>query len=945
MIQWNEVRSNAINFSRKYESTNDEKAESQTFWNDFFAVFGIQRKVVATFERRVESIKKTKHFIDLFWPGMLLIEHKSRGKSLEKAESQAFEYIEDLIREGQGETVPRYVIVSDFEHIRLFDLQPDDQLQLDGFDLPKNIICLNFKLCDLHKNMHAFAFLRGDKQVKIRPDDPVNFKAVQKMTALYDALLEGNYPKEDLGRLLVRILFCLFAEDTSIFSPLVFQSYIETTKSDGSDLGVRLQKFFEVLNTPKEKRGTRLSEELADLPYVNGGIFSGAIASADFNDSMRSALLKSCSFNWSNISPAIFGSLFQGIMEPKERRQLGAHYTSESNILKLIHPLFLDELRTEFKKCKETSSTQRQVMLRRFHDKLEAFTFLDPACGCGNFLVITYRELRLLEIEVLKELSTYDKVSGTYLNFNADEWSQLFRVNVSQFYGIEIEAWPARIAETALWLTDHLMNLIVSREFGFQYDRLPIKFSPHILCANALTTDWTTLLPSEKCSYVLGNPPFLGGKMQSLEQKKDFQIVCGHIKNFGLLDFVCAWYVLAAKYIRNYPVHCAFVSTNSISQGEQVSVLWNYLLGEGMKIDFAHRTFLWQSEATGKAHVHVVIIGFSKPDGISKKKQLFDYHDIKGDPTIIPVDNISPYLIPGDDIIISSRSTPLCDIPEILFGNQPIDDGNFLMTMEEKNSFIEKEPLAEKFIRPYIGAREFINGYTRFCLWLVDIAPCDLKNMPHVMKRIEKVKVFRLNSVAKSTQRLGKTPSRFNLISHKEVDYLIIPSVSSERRDYIPMGFVNRKIIASNLTLIIPGAEMWHFGILTSQMHMAWVRTVGGRLKSDYRYSNKIVYNNFPWPEMTLEQKNKISELAQSVLNARQPYLEAGSTYAHLYDPLTMPPDLLKAHQQLDKAVDKLYHSKGFNSDAQRVSALFIRYQDLKTPLMGSLIKKTRKRK
>ncbi len=625
---------------------------------------------------------------------------------------------------------------------------------------------------------------------------------------------------------------------TALFEREAFRLYLENrTAPDGSDLGPRLAQLFAVLNTPVERRQKNLDEELQAFPYVNGELFAEQLGFAEFNRDMRNALLACTRFDWSRISPAIFGSLFQSVMEPKARRQIGGHYTSERDILKVIRSLFLDQLRAEFDARKADRSTGRAKRLEEFHAQLCRLKFLDPACGCGNFLVITYRELRALELEILQALF------GQQRELTLADVNRLSQVDVDQFYGIELGEWPARIAEVALWLMDHQMNLRVSEAFGQLYQRLPLKKSPHIHCANALRLDWKQVLPPEQCSYVLGNPPFIGAKFQTDEQRADMDAVAGDIENSGLLDYVTGWYFKAAEYVKGTRIVVGLVSTNSITQGEQVGVLWNPLFQKfGVTIHFAHRTFTWQSEARGKAHVHVVIIGFANFE--TTNKRVYDYEGEKV--SVASARNISPYLIEGSNMAVTNRTNPICQVPEISFGNQPIDGGHLLLDPESKAALLAKEPGSTRFIRPFLGADEFINGQERWCLWLKDVLPSELRSMPEVMRRVESVRDFRLSSKRPATRDLAKTPSRFAFISHEERNYLLIPSVSSERRNYIPMGFLSHQTIASNLCLIVPGAMIFHFGVLTSTMHMAWVRQVCGRLESRYRYSAGLVYNNYP---------------------------------------------------------------------------------------------------
>jgi hypothetical protein len=927
-ISWNEIRHNAIKFSREWAGVKSESAEKQTFWNEFFQVFGIKRRVVASFEEAVKKISGDYGRIDLFWPGVLLVEHKSFGEDLRKAETQAFQYIRDLANDpSRRDEIPRYIIVSDFARIALHDLEPEEQRDLPLFD-KKRGVTHEFPLAEFHRHVQHFAFIPGYKQHTLQEEDPVNIEAVEIMGNLHDALEAGGYKGHDLERFLVRILFCLFAEDTGIFERESFHLFIENrTAPDGSDLGQCLARLFEVLNTSPEKRQKNLDETLAAFPYVNGDLFNEHLGFADFNRDMRNALLACTRKDWSRISPAIFGSLFQAVMEPKERRQVGGHYTSEPNILKVVRSLFLDELRAEFEGIKADRSTRRRGRLEEFHAKFCRLRFFDPACGCGNFLVITYRELRQLELEVLKELF------GKQTEFTLAEINKLSQVDVDQFYGIEIGEWPARIAEVALWLMDHQMNLKVSEAFGQLYQRLPLKKSPHIHCGNALRLDWKTILPPEKCSYVLGNPPFVGKHYQNKDQRADMVQVFSNFKNIGDIDYVVSWFYRAAEYIQGTRIQVGLVATNSITQGEQVPLVWGLLFDRfKIKIHFAHRTFAWESEARGKAHVHVVIIGFGAFD--TPNKRIYDYESEKA--TVVPASNISPYLTPGPDLFVTKRSKPLCDLPEMRCGNKPTDDGNLILTDQEKAELIKAEPGAAKFLRRFTGSEEFINGNMRWCLWLVNVSPAELRDLPKVMERVQRVKEFREKSTAEPTKKAAKTPALFFYISQPTAKFIAIPEVSSETRQYIPIGFLSPQIVVSNKIYVVPSSSTFHFGVLSSAMHMAWVKQIAGRLESRFQYSGSMVYNNFPWPDATAEQRERVEEKARAVLAAREPHLPPRGlgTLADLYDPLAMPPGLLKAHAELDRAVEKCYRSEPFHSDRERVEFLFSLYEKLTAPLL-----------
>lgn len=892
-LSWNEIKNRAYNFSKEWADTSNEDAEAKPFLVAFFNVFGISRKRVSTFEHRVKKLDEKDGYIDLLWKGTILVEMKSRGKNLDRAYTQAIDYTHGLLQHE----LPKYILVCDFEHFRLYDLEEDK--------------IIHFQLHELVQNVQHFAYLLGYQKKIYKEQDPANIKAAELMGKFHDRLEEIGYIGHPLEVYLVRILFLLFAEDTTIFNKQQFQEYIEQrTHVDGSDLASKLQELFQVLNTPAALRFKNLDEQLADFPYVNGKLFEEILPTASFDAKMRQALLDCCYIDWSKISPAIFGSMFQSVMNPKERRNLGAHYTSETNILKLIKPLFLDELWAEFENIKTNKNK-----LAEFHRRLSTLRFLDPACGCGNFLVITYRELRLLELAILRAMNQ----SGQMVLDVRD----IILLDVDMVYGIEYEEFPARIAEVAMWLIDHQMNMIISHEFGQYFVRLPLKKAAKIVHADALETDWESVVSKNELSYILGNPPFIGSRIMTKIQKENLIKVFGNSKKIGDLDYVTAWYIKSAIYIQKTKIKVAFVSTNSIVQGLQTSLLWGQMLHTyNVKIHFAHRTFKWNNEAKGNAAVYCVIIGFANFD--THNKTIFEYENIKGQAHEIKAKNINPYLIDAKDILVERRQKPISNIPQMCFGNMPADGGELLFNNEAKNEFLAKEPNAEKYFRKYIGAEEFINNKDRWCLWLQDIDPTELKSLKMVLERVHKVKVIREKS---SRPHLAQIPHLFAQITQpKDVDYIVVPSVSSERRRYIPIGFEQSNVVSSNLNLIVPNGTLYHFGILTSEMHMSWVKTVCGRLESRFRYSKDIVYNNYPWPDKpTDKQVQNIEQKAQLVLDAR--LLFPHSSLADLYDPLTMPPALVKAHHDLDKAVDQAYRPQPFLTEAKRMEFLFELYE------------------
>lgn len=892
-LSWNEIKDRAVKFSKEWKDTTNEEADAKPFLDAFFDVFGITRKKIGTFEHRVKKLSDADGYIDLLWKGTILVEMKSRGKNLDKAFQQAIDYTHGL---KQNE-LPKYVLVCDFHIFRLYDTEEQTTL--------------SFTLDELVLNVQSFGYLLGYQKKTYKEQDPANIKAAELMGKLHDRLEEIGYEGHPLEVYLVRILFCLFAEDTTIFDKQQFQDYIEhRTAEDGSDLASKIQELFQVLNTAKDKRFKNLDEQLNDFPYVNGKLFEEILPMASFDSKMRQALLDCCYIDWSKISPAIFGSMFQSVMNPKERRNLGAHYTSESNILKLIKPLFLDGLWAEFESIKGNKNK-----LPEFHKKISQLKFLDPACGCGNFLVITYRELRLLELEILR--AQYKKQYVT-------EIESIIWLNVDMMYGIEYEEFPARIAEVAMWLIDHQMNMQISNEFGQYFARLPLKKSAKIVHGDALEVNWEEVVAKNQLSYIIGNPPFIGSKIMSQFQRDQIVKEFENIQGCGVLDYVTGWYLKAAKYIQNTKIKVAFVSTNSIVQGEQTSILWGQMLIKyGIKIHFAHRTFKWSNEAKGNAAVYCVIVGFANYDSINKR--IFEYEDIKGEAHELKVKNINPYLVDAKDILIEKKSNPVCNVPKMSFGNMPLDGGHLLLSDDEKIDLMRKEPKAEKFVYPLISAQEFLNGQKRWCLWLLDAEPNELKQLPEVLKRIELVKQFRLNSIAPSTQKFSLTPSLFRDKNQPE-SYILIPSTTSENRKYIPMGFFGKYDIANNSCHTVPNGNLFHFGVLMSTMHMAWVKTTCGRLESRFRYSKDIVYNNYPWPENPSEKQIKIiEEKAQNVLDVRASF--PNSSLADLYNPLTMPPALVKAHNELDKAVDAAYSKQAFSSEAKRMEFLFELYE------------------
>ncbi len=905
-ISWNEIKTRAYRFVNEWKDTEREEADAKPFLIEFLDVFGVTRKRVARFEHRVKKRTDASGYIDMLWPGMMLVEMKSRGQNLDKAYKQATEYIQGL----KEHELPALVLICDFETFHLYD---EDGVQHV------------FTLRDLVKNLHLFSSIAGYEKRDFKDQDPVNIRAAELMGKLHDQLKAMGYEGHQLEVYLVRLLFILFADDTNIFNRGIFLEYLmDRTAEDGSDLAYHLDAIFSVLNKPEDKRLKNTDEQLNQFPYVNGKLFQERLEMAAFDREMRTVLLQCCALDWSQISPAIFGSLFQSVMDEKARRNLGAHYTSERNILKVIRPLFMDELNSEF-----VADGDNRTKLLKLHDKISKLRFLDPACGCGNFLVIAYRELRLLELEIVKKLLKGQTVTNI---------AHYFLVDVDQFYGIEYEEFPSQIAQVAMWLIDHQMNMIASDAFGEYMPRIPLRKSAVIKHGNALRTDWQSLIvpgsqdkEPPRFHYIMGNPPFIGHQWRNEQQMEDMDVVFKGVNRAGRLDYVASWYLLAARYLDTYnevqssvPTQVAFVSTNSICQGEQVSVLWGTLFSVyKIKILFAHRTFKWGNEARGNAAVHVVIVGFSNYD--KAPKRIYEYDDIKGDSHEVIAKNINPYLVEGADIFIQSRGKPLHQYPEMFKGSQPTDGGNLVLAEEEKKQLVRAEPDAGKWIRPYLGAEEFINNTKRYCLWLKGIDPKELRSLKLVQERVRAVAAARLKSPTPSVKEFAKYPTLFTQDRQPNTNYLVVPEVSSENRMYIPIGFLKPEVVCSNKLQIIPGASPYMFGVLHSLMHMVWVRYVGGRLKSDFSYSPSV-YNNFPWPVAPTEkQVSAVEDAAKGVLTVRASF--KGSSLADLYARGSMPPELVAAHKKLDKAVDLCYRSNAFTNETKRIEFLFDLYE------------------
>lgn len=900
---WNDIRKRATAFASEWASATDERAQAQLFWVEFFEIFSIDFKRVAQFEahaRRVTTGNRGR--IDVFWPRVLLCEHKSAGKDLAQAEHQALDYLDSIDASEQ----PKAIITSDFANIRLLDLEAGGE-------------AITIKTTDLAKEVERFGFIIGYKRPRFQNEDEANIQAARLMGKLYEELSKDGYEGHEASILLTRLLFLLFGDDTGMWQRGLFSEFVaERTNADGSDLGPQLSLLFQELDKPETKRSQALDEYLKRFPYVNGGLFKERLDIPSFDRHMRDQLLEACGFDWGNISPAIFGSLFQTIKTKESRRELGEHYTPEKFILRTIGPLFLDELMEQIESNKSSAKE-----LQKIREKLRGNNYLDPACGCGNFLIVAYKHLRKAELKILIYLNQLTE-SGTQLTTDP---TLGLAVSLSQFSGIEIEEWPARIAETAMFLADHQANLELAQTFGETPDRLPISSQAKIVIANALRQDWTDICRVGDQTFIFGNPPFGGARLINDQQREDIEYIWGDTKSSGNLDYVACWHYIASKLMSNCNARTALVSTNSLAQGEQPQVIWGKLGLFNMKIDFAHQTFSWASEAPGKAAVHCVVIGFSR-QSVKREKWLFTYSSNQSEPVGHRVPNINGYLVEGPDVLVSNRRQPLqAGIQRMTYGSMPIDDGHLSdISDDEAIEIRANDPIAAKYLMRLIGAKELINGQIRWCLWLKNADPTDLKNSFEIRKRIELVRRFRLESKRDATRKLANTPHLFAFDSQPTTAYLAIPRVSSENRRYVPIALVEPDVIASDALQTIDNATPYTFGILTSSTFMAWNSAVSGRLKSDFRISGEITYNNFPWP--TRERATTdIEDCSKEVLAIRNQFLDL--TLATLYDRLSMPKALNDAHLKLDHAVLAQYGLSKNSTDGEILKHLFGLYESL----------------
>ena len=890
-----EQKAAAKKFAESWKGKGYEKGQSQLFWIELLTkVYGVEDiSAFISFEDQVHLDHTS--FIDGYIPSTkVMIEQKSLGKDLNKPIKQSdgslctpFQQAKRYVTDLPLSKHPRWIVTCNFAEFYVYDMErPNGE--------PEKI-----KLADLPKEYYRLSFLTKTDSEHIKKEMEVSLQAGELVGKLYNAILKQYHDPENpdslrsLNMLCVRLVFCLYAEDAGIFGRHeMFHDYL--SRFDVKDVRKALIELFRMLDTKECDRDSYDDTPVAEFPYVNGGLFADEnIEIPQFNEEIVDLLLKNASedFDWSKISPTIFGAVFESTLNPETRRSGGMHYTSIENIHKVIDPLFLDDLKAELEEIKTNDKPKTiEDRVGKFQNKLAGLKFLDPACGSGNFLTETYISLRRLENEAIK--LTIDKGQ---LMFDTGD---VIRVSIGQFYGIEITDFAVTVAKTALWIAESQMMHETEEIISKSLDFLPLKSYANIVEANALRIDWETVVPKSELNYIMGNPPFVGARLMSDGQKADVFSVFDGVKNNGNLDYVSCWYKKAADLMTGTEIRTALVSTNSITQGEQVAILWKNLFQSGVHIDFAYRTFIWDSEASSKAHVHCVIVGFSKARN-NAAKRLFNNGVVK------TVNNINGYLVDAEDIFIESRNKPICNVPEIGIGNKPVDDGNYLFTKEEMENFVLQEPAAKPYFHPFYGAKEFINQQPRYCLWLGDCTPKELRSMPKCLERVEAVKNFRLNSKSEGTRKLADKPTRFHVENMPKGKFLVIPQVSSERRRYIPIGYMDDSVLCSDKVRIMPNATLYHFGVLTSNVHMSWMRTICCRLKSDYSYTVNDVYNNFPWCNPTPEQKALIEQTAQSILDARALYPDC--SLADLYDEVTMPPELRKAHQANDRAVMKAY--------------------------------------
>lgn len=916
----------ARSFADKYREASSEKRLGQSFWRDFFTqVVAIEDLMSAgiEFEYPVRSARGTINFIDVFWPSVLLIEQKSEGKSLDEAEKQARDYLIALAPALR----PPTIVVSDFKRIRIVEVLAGNTLEFTLDSMVENLPRLELAIGKL-----AFE--------ATKPELSADQKAVELMADLFVEFEKAGYGGHELSVFLVRILFLNFGDDTRMWKRTargLFADFIEATSPDGMGVGGRLQELFQVLDTPKEHRSRTLSPTLVNFPYVNGGLFSEQLPIFSFTADMREALRKTTEYDWSKISPAIFGAMFQTVKSKEERRSLGEHYTSEANILKVIRPLFLDEFTERLQKAWDSPSA-----LKKFHAELATYNYLDPACGSGNFLVVAYKRLRDIELKLMARLQELEGRQGdVFLDGRMG-----LSVSLDQFHGIEINEWSSQIATVAMYLADHQANLEMEEVTGVSPNSFPLSASARVHHGNALTTSWEEACPINEKTFIMGNPPFLGSLMMTEEQRADTKAIWKNHKKTGLVDFVTNWFVIAGKIVSDTGCQAAFVSTNSITQGEQPSLIWGELTPLGIEISFAHRSFSWTNEAKGKAAVHVVIVGIRRGP-VTGSRNLWTYATVKSAPTLVRATQINPYLLDAPNVVAQTRHSALSSfLPPMFFGSMARDEGHLSkISLDEAEELREKDPIATKYLRRLIGATELINNTPRFCLWLEDADPSDLRNSPELAKRVSAVRDMRLSSKASSTREAAKTAHLFVQRAQPDSPYIAVPRVSSETREYVPMGFFEPNVIASDALLTVPNASYGVFSVLMSRPFNLWNRTVSGRLKSDTRISQEITYNNFPLPALTETQTAKLAREGQAILDARAQF--QSSSLADLYGRSSMPEGLLRAHQANDKAVLEVFGLKTSATDEEVLSGLFSSYSNMSSGLLGGekiTVKRARKK-
>ena len=907
-------RLSASKFAEKWKDVKEEEQYDQSFWSDFFRnILGIEdlQSAGIQFQKKVLSSKKgTWTKMDVFWKDTFIVEHKSAGKDLDAAVVQAREYLVSL----PPALRPPVIIVCDFARMRIVDVLLNTAHEFRLEDLPDNLHRIEAVIN--HKSTEA-------TQVQVEADQ----KAAQLMADLYVQLEKYGYEGHEASVFMVRILFCLFADDTRMWKTNIFYDLVNDTNSSGVDVGPRLSNLFVTLDTPKEQRRGPQDPFMAEFPYVNGGIFSERLETINFNADMRKALVNACNYDWSSINPTIFGALFQDIKSKDERRANGEHYTTEANIDKTIKPLFLDELHNRLERDWDNSSK-----LKALQRELGTYRIFDPACGCGNFLITSYKRLRQLELDIIVRIKQLDGTSGETSLFDV---SQDIYVRLEQLHGIEYVEWSAQIAQVAIYLTDHQENIKLETVLGTTTNRFPLSHAAKIIRGNALQIDWREVCPSGDSVILIGNPPFLGASYQNVEQKTDQAQIWGKVRRSGALDYVSNWYLLAAKLIHNTKAKAAFVSTNSISQGEQPAVIWGELYQLGMDINFAHRTFIWQSDASGKAAVHCVIVGFSDQSQTKSERKLFVYPTGKGAGIEENVSQINAYLLDAPKVLITSRTKPLSpNTPIMSKGSQPTDDGHLSsISAQEADEIRTSDPIAAKYLRPLIGAQEFIQGKERFCLWLLGADINDLAQSQTLRKKISLVKEMRLNSTKAATRKDADKPSLFQEIRQPETNFLAVPEVSGENRDYIPVGFFGPEFVPTNKIQVVPGGDKQHFSILTSSVFSAWVKGISGRLGNSFSISSEITYNNFPFPELSNAEIQTLQDSGDEVLAVRATYKDV--PLSTLNDPLLTPPDLLAAYRKNDAKVMKIFGLDTKSSELEVLSKLLLDYKVLAERVKG----------